>query len=225
MPEKITLVVRQDFDGLRRYAHVATGTPLGEPIAGGVGILNVGFDSTGENAYVGDQIIEAIMLHQPVNRPEARKIALQMFKDVGIPMPEQRLDEYSWQLSGGLRQRAVIAMALSCHPSLLIADEPTTAAMARIMHLCRGALPGLNPRFSDSLWKGLEWPKTCINSCAARTHERNTLDANSQDSVLQLHTRRARAEKLRAAPRVLGSGLDLHHGDSAANAAGGVVPG
>jgi oligopeptide/dipeptide ABC transporter ATP-binding protein len=90
---------------------------------------------------VGDQIIEAIMLHQPVNRREARKIALQMFKDVGIPMPEQRLDEYSWQLSGGLRQRAIIAMALSCNPHLLIADEPTTAVdvttQAQVLRLLR----------------------------------------------------------------------------------------
>jgi ABC-type dipeptide/oligopeptide/nickel transport system ATPase component len=80
---------------------------------------------------VGNQLIEAIMLHQPVDTREARKIALQMFKDVGIPIPDQRLDEYSWQLSGGLRQRAIIAMALSCNPRLLIADEPTTAVEDR----------------------------------------------------------------------------------------------
>ncbi|MBI5303215.1 MAG: ABC transporter ATP-binding protein [Chloroflexi bacterium] len=90
---------------------------------------------------VGDQIIEAIVLHQAVNHREARKIALQMFKDVGIPMPEQRLDEYSWQLSGGLRQRAIIAMALSCNPRLLIADEPTTAVdvttQAQVLRLLR----------------------------------------------------------------------------------------
>src|SRR5512137_593646 len=90
---------------------------------------------------VGDQIVEAIMLHQPVHKREARNIALQMFKDVGIPMPEQRLDEYSWQLSGGLRQRAIIAMALSCNPRLLIADEPTTAVdvttQAQVLRLLR----------------------------------------------------------------------------------------
>src|SRR5512136_2701779 len=90
---------------------------------------------------VGDQIMEAIMLHRPVNRREARDIALQMFKDVGIPMPAQRLDEYSWQLSGGLRQRAIIAMALSCNPRLLIADEPTTAVdvttQAQVLRLLR----------------------------------------------------------------------------------------
>lgn len=90
---------------------------------------------------VGDQIIEAIMLHQDVTKSNARKIALQMFKDVGIPIPEQRLDEYSWQLSGGLRQRAIIAMALSCNPRLLIADEPTTAVdvttQAQVLRLLR----------------------------------------------------------------------------------------
>ena len=90
---------------------------------------------------IGDQIVEAIMLHQPVGKREARKIALQMLKDVGIPMPEQRLDEYSWQLSGGLRQRAIIAMALSCNPRLLIADEPTTAVdvttQAQVLRLLR----------------------------------------------------------------------------------------
>ncbi len=90
---------------------------------------------------IGDQIIEAILLHQDVSKRAARQIALQMFKDVGIPIPEQRLDEYSWQLSGGLRQRAIIAMALSCNPRLLIADEPTTAVdvttQAQVLRLLR----------------------------------------------------------------------------------------
>ena len=90
---------------------------------------------------VGDQIIEAVLLHQDVSKREARNIALQMFKDVGIPIPEQRLDEYSWQLSGGLRQRAIIAMALSCNPRLLIADDPTTAVdvttQAQVLRLLR----------------------------------------------------------------------------------------
>jgi peptide/nickel transport system ATP-binding protein len=90
---------------------------------------------------VGEQILEAIMLHQAVSRREARRIALDIFRDVGMPMPEQRLDAYSWQLSGGLRQRAVIAMALSCNPRLLIADEPTTAVdvttQAQVLRLLR----------------------------------------------------------------------------------------
>ena len=90
---------------------------------------------------IGNQIIEAIMLHQSGDKVKARENALQMLKDVGIPMPERRLDAYSWQLSGGLRQRAIIAMALSCNPRLLIADEPTTAVdvttQAQVLRLLR----------------------------------------------------------------------------------------
>src|SRR2546430_2423609 len=76
---------------------------------------------------VGSQIVEAILLHQPVGRREARDKAIEMLQRVGVPSPEQRVDQLSNQLSGGLRLRAMIAMALSCHPTLLIADEPTTA--------------------------------------------------------------------------------------------------
>jgi len=76
---------------------------------------------------VGFQIMEAILLHFDMNKEQARERAIEMLRLVGIPKPEQRVDDYPFQLSGGMRQRAMIAMALSCNPSLLIADEPTTA--------------------------------------------------------------------------------------------------
>jgi peptide/nickel transport system ATP-binding protein len=90
---------------------------------------------------IGNQIMEAIMLHQKVDKAEAHAKAIEILDRVGFPQPKERVDAYPHQLSGGLRQRAVIAMALSCHPSLLIADEPTTAldvtTEAQILRLMR----------------------------------------------------------------------------------------
>ncbi len=90
---------------------------------------------------IGNQLIEAIRLHQPLSKQQARKIAIESLNDVGMPNAEQSLNNYSWELSGGLRQRAMIGMALSCKPSLLIADEPTTAidvtTQAQVLDLLR----------------------------------------------------------------------------------------
>lgn len=76
---------------------------------------------------VGFQIIENIRCHNKVSKKAARIEAISLLKDMGIPMPEKRVDEYPHQFSGGMRQRAMIAMAMACQPKVLIADEPTTA--------------------------------------------------------------------------------------------------
>jgi len=76
---------------------------------------------------IGSQIVETVRLHQGVGKRQARERAVEALRLVGVPSPERRVDEYAFQLSGGLRQRAMIALALSCSPRILIADEPTTA--------------------------------------------------------------------------------------------------
>jgi oligopeptide/dipeptide ABC transporter ATP-binding protein len=91
---------------------------------------------------VGDQIMEAVILHQGLSRSAARRKAIEMIRRVGIPNAESRVDSYPHEMSGGMRQRIMIAMALSCHPELLIADEPTTALdvtiQAQILELING---------------------------------------------------------------------------------------
>ena len=100
---------------------------------------------------VGNQIIEAIILHQKKSKSEAREQTIEMLRKVKIPSPETRVDEYPHQLSGGMRQRVMIAMALSCNPKLLIADEPTTALDVTVQAQILDLLKDLQKEFGMSI--------------------------------------------------------------------------
>ncbi len=100
---------------------------------------------------IGDQIEEAIMLHQGKKREEAHEMAIEMLRKVGIPEPAKRVDEYPHELSGGMRQRAMIAMALSCNPNLLIADEPTTALDVTIQAQILDLMKSLQDEYGMSI--------------------------------------------------------------------------
>lgn len=100
---------------------------------------------------IGDQIIESLELHLDMGKQEARNRAIELLTKVGIPEPERRIDQYPHELSGGMRQRAMIAMALSCNPSILIADEPTTALDVTIQAQILELMKELQKEFQMSI--------------------------------------------------------------------------
>ena len=101
---------------------------------------------------VGNQVGEAVMLHRNVDSAQARELTVEMLRLVGFPDPKRAVDTYPFELSGGLRQRAMIAMALICHPSLLIADEPTTALDVTIQAQILKLLADLQPSLAWRCW-------------------------------------------------------------------------
>ncbi|PWT87758.1 MAG: peptide ABC transporter ATP-binding protein [Acidobacteria bacterium] len=100
---------------------------------------------------IGNQIAEAVILHKGVSKREGRKRAIELLKAVRIPDPERRIDEYPHQMSGGMRQRVMIAMAIACTPVLLIADEPTTALDVTIQAQILELLNSLREQFQLSI--------------------------------------------------------------------------
>ncbi|HWO76143.1 MAG TPA: ABC transporter ATP-binding protein [Bacillus sp. (in: firmicutes)] len=100
---------------------------------------------------IGDQIGEVMQLHENVTKSETRKRTMEMLKKVGIPRPEKIIKEYPHQLSGGMRQRIMIAMAMACNPKLLIADEPTTALDVTIQAQILDLMNGLKRQFNTTI--------------------------------------------------------------------------
>lgn len=100
---------------------------------------------------IGWQISEMIRTHQKVTKKEARERTLELLKDMGIPYPEKRIDEYPHQFSGGMRQRAMIAMAMSCNPKVLIADEPTTALDVTIQAQIFELMDALKEKYNTAI--------------------------------------------------------------------------
>ncbi len=100
---------------------------------------------------IGDQIQESIMLHKKISKLEAKKEAIEMIKTVGIPRPEIIADSYPHELSGGMKQRAMIAMAMACDPELLLADEPTTALDVTIQAQILELMKALQKKFNTAI--------------------------------------------------------------------------
>lgn len=100
---------------------------------------------------IGDQLLEAIQTHEKIPKKEAKKKAIELLKDVGIPDPEQRMKNYPHQFSGGMRQRVLIAIALACKPKLIIADEPTTALDVTIQAQILELLKSVQKKFGTAI--------------------------------------------------------------------------
>lgn len=124
---------------------------------------------------VGFQIVEALMLHKSMSKTQARERAGELLTLVGIPGAEQRLDDYPHQFSGGMRQRAMIAMALSCEPQLLIADEPTTALDVTI----QAQIIDLVIRLQEELGMAVMWITHDLGVVAEMAHKINVMYAGS----------------------------------------------
>lgn len=100
---------------------------------------------------IGNQLMEGILLHETLTKDQAREKSIEMLKTVGIPSPDKRINDYPHQLSGGMRQRVMIAMALACNPSVLIADEPTTALDVTIQAQILDLLKNLQRKFGMAI--------------------------------------------------------------------------
>ncbi len=168
---------------------------------------------------VGDQVAEAVRLHQGKNQRAALAVAAEMFQKVGIPSPEERLGAYPHQLSGGMRQRVMIAMALACKPDVLIADEPTTALdvtiQAQILDLLRSLQAELGMSIlliTHDLGVVAETCDEVVVMYAGRVVERATTEA-----LFAAPRHHYTAGLLRSVPRVPVPGTDT--GDAAAAAA------